>query len=126
MKQIEVHAFCDSPAHADREQVPATVERVLTIDQYGPGVLDLCAPCDEAFNYWRAVIREAPDPPEKKRSYPKGRASRRTDIDDGTSEFERTCQEPDCAYGAAPTRSALGQHVKSRHGKALADYDWTQ
>lgn len=125
-KEVRVVAWCDGP-HEHRE--PGVVERREPW-QGEVYLLDLCEPCNKAVEDLMEQMREwlrrgipeskaqaAPSPPRQR----KKRASRGADTE---SVFMRTCQEPDCDYGTAPTRSALGQHTK-KHGKNLSDYDWS-
>ena len=123
-KEVRVIAWCDGE-HRHREE--ATVERNETLDGR-PVVLDLCDPCNklldeaqEAVKVWlrRGMSASRATASTESRS----RAKIGTDT---TSVFMRTCQEPGCGYGVAPTRSALGQHTKTKHEKNLLAYDWSE
>lgn len=114
-KQIQILAFCDG----DHEQdTPATVERTLSLDGK-PWVNDLCERCDRQFIWPLLSLSEAgaepPDPPPRPSRSRKGIGGAKP------RNLPTVC--PDCGY-ECPTRSALGQHVKAKHGKVLADYDW--
>jgi len=111
VKRVRVEAYCDGPPHASDEEEPAVVERTMTIDDAGPAVLDLCASCDQALGYWRSLVESGPKPeaaPKRRRGRPKGPA------------LPTYC--PICGH-ESPTRSALGQHTRSRHEKGLLDLD---
>jgi len=133
-KEVVVQSWCDGD-HEVRE--PATVEREESLGGE-PYLLDLCPVCDRAYTEaldrvreWleRGVPRsqaEAPPPSPKRRSA--------TGQPSATAEYNtpqmRTCQEPECidrrtgVQYIAPTRTALGQHLKSKHGTRLGDYSW--
>ncbi len=116
MREIEVKKWCDWHDSAESEKVEATVERTISIDKSPFRMLDLCASCDsELMSVLLTLIEDAPFV-EKPRITKRGKTV--VDIEAVTN---RTC--PDCAH-LCPTRSALGAHVKNRHGKKLTDYTW--
>lgn len=137
-KEVQVVAWCDGEHD---ERVPATVERRGPLDGE-TYLLDLCERCDRAYaRAWAQVqewlARGVSEGRARKSPYPKNRAPRGQGTTPPPSPefdtpFMRTCQEPDCidertgVRYVAPTRSALGQHVKVKHdNKRLADYDWS-
>lgn len=109
MREIEVKKWCDN--HEGRE--PATVERVVQIDQSKPRLLDLCDRCDKDLRTWAELIAEAPVVDFPKRTY---KARAKTSVD-----LSLECQECD---HTSPSRAALGQHTRNIHGKGLKEYNW--
>lgn len=126
-REVKVVAWCDG-GHGD--QVEATVERVVSVDGGTATLLDLCASCDETVQAVLDLMSEgvaadtvaapAPrrrpgtgTPPARRR----GVAPHRADGRD-----RRDC--PECEY-VGPTRSALGQHLRSRHDAKFSDYTWS-
>lgn len=149
-KEVTITAYCDG----DHEtKVLAVIERTLSVDDGTPMLVDLCETCDKAVQDIQVLMRQGiaaskvnpPAPPKRKRKSasrptpkPESEQSPQAQYLTGLSREERErmaqikeCREPDCidprtgeTY-VAPTRSALGQHVKQKHGKLLSDYDWT-
>ena len=109
-------------------------ERVVSLDGGKPVLLDLCEPHDKVFADVATLMERGATVGKSDRPS----RSRKAASPDGTTEPRRSqngrlippgsdrtdCVEPDCGY-VSPTRSALGQHVKQKHGKKLSDYDWT-
>lgn len=121
MKRIRIEAFCDNPlTHDEEDEVPAVVERTLTMDDSGPRLVDVCEPCDRMLDLVRALIGRGVTPEQMSAPLKKGRPSLPLD-----------CREPGCIDPrtgvpyVGSSRSALGTHVKDSHGKSLRDYDWT-
>jgi len=104
VKEVEVRAWCDW-AHQGRE--PAVIEVRVAINGSKFKVLDLCADHDmllaAVFERGGTIPDSAPVPLEP------GTLPR-----DGT-----TC--PECGMVCA-SRSALGQHLKRMHERAIRDY----
>ena len=128
-KEVQILSWCDGLWHGDVDREPAKVERRLSLDGE-ESLADLCEKCDRALDEFRELINRGAPPKGRKKPGPKvGRT--RVPVEDYESDPMRTCKEPDCIdprtgkQYLAPTRSALGQHVKQRHDKLLADYDWT-
>lgn len=119
MKTVVVQAYCD--LHSEPGEVPATDEVT-----YEGRVLDVCAEhkavVDDAINAIRDLfasgvpVSQVPKTPRSARK--KGRPPQELK----ESEAWRTC--PECHY-TTPTRSALGQHLKTQHGKVLGDFEWS-
>lgn len=121
MKQVVVQAYCDLCAEEGQAEVPA--EREETFNGY---VLDLCgkhsASVEELLVILNGMFKRGVPAEEGKVPKKRGRPTGRPPDDLLNSEVGRTC--PDCGY-VTPTRSALGQHVKSKHRKVLGDYTWS-
>ncbi len=135
-KEVVVQSWCDGP-HDHRE--PAAIERTESLDGE-PYLLDLCEVCDKSFEDTLEQVKtwlrrgvpvaevQAPAPPRRTRSL-EGQPRSRPEFN---TVFMRTCQEPGCTdprtglQYLGPTRTALGQHVKSKHNKTLGDYDWIE
>src|SRR5262245_42217782 len=98
MREIEVRMWCDGPTHL--EHVPAEVERVITVGDGKPVLLDLCRQCDGDV----MSIVQAGTPLDKAMLT--------------AEEEENRC--PDCGFLSA-SRAALGQHLRARHQKGLKD-----
>lgn len=122
MKQVVIQSFCDLCADEGREGVAADGER--TFDGY---LLDLCEMHETKVAELLVVLNgmfKQGAPVEQEVTVPRkrGRPVGRPRNEDMNSLAYRTCQ--DCGY-VTPTRSAMGQHVKQRHGKVLGDYTWS-
>jgi hypothetical protein len=132
-KEVVVQSWCDGD---HEERVAATVEREETLGGE-PYLLDLCGVCDLAFaealgrvRVWleRGVPRsQAEAPPPRRVRHTTGQPSARPEFN--TVQM-RTCPEQGCVdprtneHYIAPTRTALGQHLKTKHGTRLGNYDW--
>jgi hypothetical protein len=136
-KEVQIVPWCDGD---HEEAVRAEVERTVAVDGSKTILLDLCQPCDKLFEdlSWlmeRGVqadkvreprrrkaseVRPVAETPRKRKGRQPPPGAKRVD-----------CQEPSCLDPRtgepymAPTRSALGQHIKQKHHKLLSDYDWT-
>ena len=120
MKHIQVIAFCDGE-HEERTR--AVTERTIKIDGGEPVLLDLCEPCDKPFLDMlvlmeRGAVVERTKGPKGKRSGTPSRETRPSRLP-GMDVTNLTC--PECGH-VSPSRSALGQHTRSRHGKGLKEY----
>lgn len=130
---MKLVVWCDGD---HEEDTPSTVVRTLTVDGGKPVLLDLCEVCDKVVQDMIALMeagvladkaiaapttsktrRPAPVPeglpPAKTPGYVPVRA-------DGKDR--RDC--PECEY-VGRTRSAMGQHLKTKHGTLFSNYDWT-
>lgn len=131
MKEVTINAYCDGDVHGDA-RVPAVVERTPGLDGE-QAVVDLCESCDKALDMVRVLI--AKGEPVRSISPSRGRIGRPPGktVENPESVEARTCPVPNCTdvrgqkgrQYVAPTRSALGAHLMSRHGTRLADYTWT-
>jgi hypothetical protein len=130
-RELQLVTWCDGDHETD---VRATVVRTLSVDGGKPVLLDLCEPCDKAVQDVlvlmdagvyadKALVAPGSRPPRAVRAVPDAQPepskSQRADGRDRTD-----CVEDGCGY-VAPTRSALGQHVKQKHETKLSNYDWT-
>lgn len=134
-KEVQVVSWCDGDHEA---QERAVMERIVTVDGGKPVVLDLCERCDKVMGDLLTLMeRGAPaDGSKPKRQHRKTPGPYQSTGSGGrvrvlAADMPMDCREPGCvdprtgvAY-VAPTRSALGQHVKQKHHKLLSDYDWT-
>lgn len=128
MKEVQVVAWCDGTGHQHQE--PATVERRESLSGE-PVVLDLCDLCNKSFDVdldavraWleRGVPVSETQPRKRGKSTgPRAGVGGRPKRADMEAPGWRTC--PDCGY-ECPTRTALGQHVKSKHNKVLSNYEF--
>lgn len=123
MREVVVLRYCDGD-HLDK--VEAGISREETIGGE-PVVLDFCEPCDEAFEKDLATLRawlvrgipasKVQPVPKPRRVSPSGKRIGRPRKEDLT----RKCNQPGCEEYQAPTRSALGQHLKQKHQMTLAE-----
>lgn len=134
-REVMILSWCDGD-HEDK--VRAEVERVVTLDGKRPRLVDLCRSCDKLFTdvEWLldrgADAEEVTEPKRREtREHPQRTAKRKPRRPPVGSD-RVDCQEPGCIdprtgeQYVAPTRTALGQHVKSKHDKRLSDYDWSE
>jgi len=138
-RELKLITWCDGDHDHDE---PATVVRTLTVDNCKPVLLDLCEPCDKVVQDMlslmqqgvladKAIVGSMTGPrPRVVQSRPSPTRSdsavsaRRKQIE-ASGQHRTDCAEEDCDY-VAPTRSALGQHLKMKHDAKLSDYDWSQ
>jgi uncharacterized C2H2 Zn-finger protein len=128
-RELKLLTWCDGDHDED---VVATVVRTLTVDGSKPVLLDLCDVCDKVVQDMiefmeRGVLASkaiaTPVARVKKpdalphRAVPEQVVPTRADGKDRVD-----C--PECDY-VGRTRSALGQHLTSKHGKKFSDFDWT-
>lgn len=126
-RELKLITWCDGE-HGD-EDVRATVVRTLAVDGDKPVLLDLCEVCDKTVQDLM-VFMERGVPASKAVSAPQTRGRKADTLPvkavaprpraDGKDRVD--C--PECEY-VGNTRSALGQHLKTRHEKKFSDYDWT-
>lgn len=123
-KEVVIQSWCDGE---HERPVRATIERTESLGQ--PIALDLCESCAALFEKdldtvraWlaRGVPAEKASPPVPKVGRPRAGVGGRPKPDMSALVW-RTC--PDCGY-ECPTRTALGQHTKTKHDKVLSDYTW--
>ncbi len=132
-RELVLRSWCDGDHDED---VAAVVARTITVDRGEPIVLDLCEVCDKTVRDLlhlmghgvpakQAIVAPGERPfrgrgerinPRKPSEIPGGEPTRADGRD------RRDC--PECDYIGA-TRSAMGQHLKVKHGKKFTDYDWT-
>lgn len=128
-RELRLITWCDGDHDED---VPATTVRTLTVDGGKPVLLDLCDVCDKIVQDM-VVFMERGVLASKAIATPAARVPRTAALPtraapeqavptraDGKDRVD--CQ--DCDY-VGRTRSALGQHLKSKHDKKFSDYDWT-
>jgi hypothetical protein len=97
------------------------VERTAALDDEAARV-DLCDECDAHLDALRELIAKGESTKRQTRGRPSVKNASRPVRERGLG-LPTDCREPGCGY-VAPSRSALGQHVKSQHGKLLSDYNW--
>ena len=138
MKQVIIQAFCDG-SHDD--PVPSTRERTIQIDDTKKVLVDVCDSCDQMFSLMlsfmeRGAVVDAKGKPARKVSdgpiakqphSKKGRKQRertppiaKTTGRDPNNNYITVC--PVCGM-ASVTRSALGQHMTTKHNKRFGDFD---
>lgn len=118
MKEVMIVAYCDGN-HEGR--TPSAVERTVTIDGSKPVVLDLCGECDKAILALLTLMEQGAVVPRReaqaaaKAPTPKKKKDKKSEKSD---DEDHTC--PDCGH-KSPNRTALGQHLRNRHGKGFRD-----
>lgn len=136
-KEVMVVAWCDGTIHEVQER--AEVERTVQVDGGVPVTLDLCLVCNKVFDDLASLMqRGAPVNDVPKRS-PKAQnpppeegvsGSKRTSKRLTEENLPKACPEENCIdprtneQYVAPSRAALGQHLKIKHDKRLGDYTW--
>lgn len=125
MKHVQIVAFCDGDIHEGEGEpmVPATMERTVSIDGSKPALLDLCDACDSIIAAAEALMKRGAqiDLPAKKAGKQKQEKSEGTTSTPEPSTLSTVCPEPGCGLVSA-SRTALGQHTRSQHGKGLKAY----
>lgn len=121
MKEVTVVAFCD-PLMEHEDRVPAVTERTLTIDGSKPVVLDLCGECDKVIvNLLHAMESGAPIAAAKKAAAPKPAVKKTETKPSRRAKGQHPCLEAGCPQ-VSVSRDALGQHMRTAHGKGFKDY----
>jgi hypothetical protein len=122
MKHIQVVAYCDGLTH-EAERVRSTIERTISVDGSGDIVLDLCEQCDQQVQAMQALMERGSkaDEPTRRAARPQRPGSHRTPGEKSREPGGMPSTCPDCLHHT-PTRSALGQHVKKKHGKQLKSF----
>jgi hypothetical protein len=128
-RELRLITWCDGE-HGD-EDVAATVVRTLSVDGDKPVLLDLCEVCDKTVQDLILFMGRGV-PASKAIAAPQARTRRAETLPvkavaprpraDGKDRVD--CMEEGCGY-VGNTRSALGQHLTSKHGTKFSDYDWT-
>lgn len=121
MKQVKVISWCDGD-HEEKEI--ATIERIVSIDQGKPVLLDLCEPHDKAFVDLLALMENgAVVEPGKKKKGSSGKTGNRPAGApfETTIPFEGPHICPECGF-ESKSRGALGQHLSTKHNKGFKDY----
>lgn len=133
MKEIIVKAWCDNPLGLHDDRKKSDEEQRVTVE--GKALtLDCCNGCLSEMRSLLAHWIEIGSPVQRRRDSerqatparqpaPSGVQGRRTyGLVEDTPDSWRTC--PECRV-VSPTRSALGQHMRSKHdGLKLSAYEW--
>lgn len=150
-KQVTITPFCDGERH-EPNSVPATAERIGSIDRIRAHVVDVCDDCAEVLDAARALLergmtvdaaRDRPLPSVSTGVLPCPEpgcmftAKSRVGLGMHTSRIHRramdsyanpdvstmvTCPEPDCGYECA-TRQAMSKHTMRTHDRQLRTYE---
>lgn len=125
-RELKLVTWCDGEHDGD---VPATTARTLAVDGSKPILLDLCETCDKVVQDMLAFMdrgvlasHAVSAPAARVRRSPGSVPLTPPQRRDGKDRAD--CMEEGCGY-VGRTRSALGQHLKSKHGTKFTDYDWT-
>jgi hypothetical protein len=131
-------------SHDQPEQ--AVTERTMTLDDLGPGVMDLCAMCNDTLARVEQILRRSPTPeqvatasvrPPAVRSGPrKAKVPERGSVlSDRPLPRKRgrpldmsvprpwPCPVLDCPHPGSTNRSAWGAHLHLKHGMGRAEAD---
>lgn len=125
MRRVKVELLCGWHSAVKDEEVEAVGEYVITLG--GRGRPKMVAVCGDCYQTWieplEAALEVEPDAASVT-----GEPRERTVT--GLMGKPLTCREPGCVdtktgtVYVAPTRSALGAHIRKSHGKRLSDYNW--
>lgn len=128
MREVLIIAYCDNQDRHGEDRVRATLVRTASFGGRQSRLVDLCEECDEIFAAFEKLmqhgtpenrVQPAPKPREPAAVSPlKGRKRPANKSNPGPLA---PC--PDCGHRVKnDSRPGMGQHVKNRHGKVLADY----
>lgn len=127
MKEVTIVAYCDGNAHGE-DRSRSSIERVVSVDNGRPVTLDLCDVCDVLVEQLLALMENGSTVKSGKRSHSKASSSstvvpgaRRNAPLPTTIPVEGPHICPDCQF-ESKSRSALGQHLSSKHGKGFRDF----
>lgn len=121
MREIRVMRWCDAK-HGDdeRERIHAQHEVVVAMDRAKPLMIDLC---DDHYmqivDPLRVLLDERGAPADQPQT-PQARSNAGRKVDVPSVKLPA----PPCPVCGtqSPTRGALGQHLKQKHGKGLLDF----
>lgn len=132
-KEVMVVAWCDGAMHEVQER--AEVERTVQVDGGAPVTLDLCLVCNKVFDDLASLMQRGAPVNDVPKRTPKAKnpevknkpATRLRGNDLPTQCLEENCIDPRTnEQYVAPSRSALGAHLKIKHNTKLTDYDWSE
>lgn len=119
MKHVTITGYCDGD---HEEKTLSVIERTISVDGGKPVLLDLCEPHDKIIRDLYVLMERGATLDEPVKKKPKsgrqvGGTAKPTSIP--LPPAPQTC--PECGH-TSPTRSALGQHLRSKHDKGFRDY----
>lgn len=137
MKEVTIVSYCDGFAHDDGDRARSSIERVVAVDNGRPVTLDLCDSCDTLVESMlhlmeRGAVAKGPGGRKKGSTTaapkvpPTAAGAARNNAPLTSIPFEGphicpVCKEEGKDFESR-SRSALGQHLSSRHGKGFKDF----
>lgn len=137
MKEVTIVSYCDGFAHDDGDRARSSIERVVAVDNGRPVTLDLCDNCDTVIESMlrlmeRGAVAKGPGGRKKgstaapKVATPRSEGAPRNNAPLTSIPFEGphicpVCKDEGVDFESR-SRSALGQHLSSRHGKGFKDF----